>query len=299
MKDKQTIKKAVIPVAGLGSRFLPITLGVSKEMLPVIDAPVLLLILKECADSGITDVLLITRKGKGDIKKFFTQPASVIEGFEKNGKAKELELYKSVMSRLKISFRFQRNDLTGSGGAVYVAKKWCNGEPFAVLFGDDINYVEEGEVPAIGQLINVYEKHHKLVLGCKKVEKSEISAYGSMILGEEVEEGLYQSSGVVEKPKPGTEPSLIASLARYVLPGNAFSYIERHLSCDRDITKEVCLTRDCMDEILREQGGYAKIMESIRFDTGNKLGYLKCITHYALLDNTFGEDYKNFLKTLV
>ena len=291
------IKKAVIPVAGLGSRFLPMTLSISKEMFPVVDVPVLLLILKECADSGIKEVLLITRKNKSDIKKFFTQPISVIKELEAKGKEKELELYKSVLGKLKISFRYQRDDLTGSAGAIYVAKRWCAGESFAVLFGDDINYVEEGKRPAIGQLIDSFEKYGKLVLGCKEVTKEEIVAYGSMMLKNKVNDSLYEVTGVIEKPKAGTEPSLIASLARYVLPGNAFSYIERHLTAERDTKQEVCLTRDCMDEILREEGGFAQIMDSVRFDTGNKLGYAKCFAHYAMIDKNFGDEFKKYLIT--
>ena len=293
------IKKAVIPVAGLGSRFLPMTLSISKEMFPIVDVPVLLLILKECADSGIKEVLLITRKNKGDIKKFFTQPLSFIKELEAKGKAQELELYKSILEKLKISFRYQRDDLTGSAGAIYVAKRWCAGEPFAVLFGDDINYVEEGERPAIGQLIDSFNQYGKLVLGCKEVTKEEIVSYGSMVLKNKVKDNLYEATGVIEKPKAGTEPSLIASLARYVLPGNAFSYIERHLTNNRDITKEVCLTRDCMDEILQEEGGYAQIMDSVRFDTGNKLGYAKCFSFYALRDPKFGQEFKEYLKTII
>ena len=202
------------------------------------------------------------------------------------------------MKKLKITFRYQRQDLIGTGGAIYVAKKWCNGEPFAVLYGDDINYTEEGERPVIGQLIDTYNKYQKLVMGCKEVAKDEIAMYGSCKLDGELSPGVYKSHGVIEKPAPGTEPSLVASLARYILPGDAFRYLERKINCERDITKEVNLTDDCLEVVLREQGGFAQIMKSERFDTGSKLGYLKCIAYYGVHDKRFGKEFKDYLKTL-
>lgn len=291
------ITKAIIPVAGKGTRFLPITKAVSKEMLPVVDIPVLLLILKECADSGIKEVMLVTRKGKGDIKKFFTRDEKLNEELKKKGQFKLVEMLNEVLSKLKIRYKYQREDLIGTAGAIYVAKNFAQGEPFAVLYGDDINFTGEDR-PALGQLIDCYNETGKMVLGCKWVDKEDINKYGAQIIEEKLGDKYYKVSGVIEKPKKGTEPSTLASLARYIMPANTFTYIEKQMEGERDTTKEICLT-DTMDLIMKAEGGaIACVMNSVRYDTGDKFGYLTTVVEYALRDPALGKQFKEYLKNL-
>lgn len=290
------IKKAIIPVAGKGTRFLPITNGISKEMLPLVDLPVLYYILKECADSGITDIMLITKEHKNDIKKFFSIDKEEYALLEKSGKAKLLDELAMLLDKVNISYSNQRDDLIGTAGAIYVAKEWVNNEAFAVLYGDDVNYTEENKRPAIGQLCDVYDKTQKMVLGCQFVEESEADKYGMVSLVKRLDDKSYEISGVVEKPKRGTEPSLLASLARYVMPANTFSYIEKQIQDSSNKDKEICLT-DTIDMIIKAEGNQiACIMDSVRYDTGDKLGYFKAFVDHTLRHKKYGEDFKKFIK---
>lgn len=294
------IKKAIIPVAGKGTRFLPMTNGISKEMLPLVDMPVLYYVLKECADSGITDIMLITRQSKADIQKFFTIDSDEYMSLEKSGKAKLLDELKNLLSKVNISYLNQRDDLTGTAGAIYVAKEWANNEPFAVLFGDDINYTADGKLPAIGQLAKVYEEIGKMVLGCKIVSKDEVDKYGMCRTGKKLNDTCYEVSGVVEKPKKGTEPSQLASLARYIMPKNTFEYIEKQIAMQNATNShdEVCLT-DTMDMIIAKEGQQiACVMDSIRYDTGDKLGYFKAFVDYTLRDARYKEEFGEYIKNL-
>ena len=294
----EKITKAIIPVAGKGTRFMPGTKGVSKEVFPVVDTPVLLYVLKECADSGITEVLLITRKDKGDIKKFLTPDQKLYEELKRKGREGDLKLYNDVLSKLKITYKYQRKDLIGTAGAIYVGKKWAKNQPFAVLYGDDLNYTQEGARPAIGQLIDAFNKTGKMILGCKEVETKEVCKYGACKIKEKIDENNYLVSGVVEKPKTGTEPSNLVSLARYIMPANTFKVIETQIPLRKNNAEEVCLT-DTMDIIMKQEGdAVACIMNSVRYDTGDKLGFLKTTVEYALRDKKLGEEFKAYLKTL-
>ena len=296
MEELIMIRKAIIPVAGKGTRFLPMTNGISKEMLPLVDLPVLYYILKECADSGITEIMLITKDHKKDINKFFSIDKEEYVLLEEPGKAKLRDDVATLLNKVKISYLNQRDDLSGTAGAIYVAKQWANNEPFAVLFGDDVNYTEEGKRPAIGQLCDVFEKTNKMVLGCQWVEASETDKYGMVSLVKRLNDESYSISGVVEKPKRGTEPSLLASLARYIMPANTFEYIEEQINDPSSTGKEVCLT-DTIDMIIKAEGNQiACIMDSIRYDTGDKLGYFKAFVDYTLRHKKYGEDFKNFIK---
>ena len=294
----EKITKAIIPVAGKGTRFMPGTKGISKEVFPVVDTPVLLYILKECADSGITDVLLITRKDKADIKKFLTPDKKLYEELKRKGREGDLKLYNDVISKLKITYKYQRKDLIGTAGAVYVGKKWANNQPFAVLYGDDLNYTPEGTRPAIGQLIDAFNKTGKMVLGCKEVLQKEVFKYGACSIKEKIDESTCLIDGVIEKPKSGTEPSNLVSLARYIMPSNTFKVIETQIPLRKNNAEEICLT-DTMDIIIKQEGGaIACVMNSVRYDTGDKLGFLKTTVEYALRDKKLGTEFKEYLKSL-
>lgn len=290
------IKKAIIPVAGKGTRFLPITNGISKEMLPLVDLPALYYVLKECADSGITEIMLVTKSSKKDINKFFTIDSDEYENLKKSGKAKLLDDVVELLKRINISYLEQRDDLIGTAGAIYVAREWANNEPFAVLYGDDINYTEFEKRPAIGQLCDVYEKTQKMVLGCKFVDEQDADKYGMCKVIKKIDDVSYEIAGVVEKPKLGSQPSLLASLARYIMPANTFEYIEKQIIETNDPKKEICLT-DTMDLIVKNEGNQiACVMDSVRYDTGDKMGYFKAFVDFVIRDEKYGEEFKKFIK---
>lgn len=290
------ITKAVIPVGGLGSRFLPATKSIAKEMFPIVDTPVLLLILEECLNSGINEVFLILREGKEYIMDFFKHDKVFEEKMINSGKGPLLEKLNKIIDNMTISFGYQNPNCIGSAGACYVAKDWVNNESFAVLFADDINYTPENQRPAIGQLIDAYDKTGAMIIGCKEVLDESISAYGACKLEEKLSDSLYKISGIVEKPKYGTQPSNIAGLARYIMPGNTFDYVEKQIKVT-PCGKEINLT-DTMDLIMKDSPAYAVIMDSIRYDTGDKLGFLIATVEYGLRDEKLGANFRKYLKNL-
>ena len=276
----QTVKKAVIPIGGIGSRFLPATKAVAKEMFPLVDKPVLLEILKECVDSGIEEVFIVLSPNKMNVKSFFEKDLALEQRLEKDGKLNYLKPYFDVVGKLKsLEFGVQKV-ARGSGDALFPAEKWVNGEPFAVLFGDDLNFTPDGMRPAIGQCIDAYELTHKLVIGCKPVPMEDISKYSSCIVGKEVSKGVFETSGIIEKPLAKDAPSNLAGLARYVVTPDIFDVLRR---TPIDKRGELSLT-DAMDIIAREKGATVCSFESQRYDTGDKLGYLKAQIAYALQD---------------
>ena len=290
------IKKAVIPVAGLGTRFLPATKSVAKEMFPIVDIPALLLILEECLDSGIDDVFIIIRKGKENIIDFLKKDVKLEEKLKKSNKLDLLERLNRVIKNMKFTFDYQRDNLIGSAGACYLAKEWANNEAFAVLFSDDLNYTEKGKRPAIGQLVDVYNRTGALIIGCKEIEDESISSYGACKIVKKLNDRLYEISGIIEKPKYGTQPSNIAGLGRYIMPANTFEYIERQI-LDTQEGKEIGLT-DTMDLIIKDFPAYAVIMDSIRYDTGDKLGFLQATVEYGLRNEKLGKQFREYLKSL-
>lgn len=290
------VKKIVIPVAGLGSRFLPATKTIAKEMFPIVDTPALLLILEECLDSGITEVFFVLRKGKEYIKDFFSHDKEFEEKMIKSNRAHMLDRLNRIIDNMTFTYDYQKPEYNGTAGACYIAKDWANGEPFAVLYSDDLNYTPKGARPVIGQLIDAYNETGAMIIGCKEILGKEISAYGACKLEKKINDKLYKISGIVEKPKFGTEPSKIAGLARYIMPADTFKYIEEQIKVT-PAGKEMNLT-DTMDLIMKDQPAYALIMDSVRYDTGDKLGFLIATVEYGLRDENLGEDFKNYLKNL-
>lgn len=290
------IKKVIIPVAGLGSRFLPTTKSIAKEMFPIVDTPALLLILEECLDSGISDVFFVTRRGKEYIKDFFSHDKEFEEKMIKANRFDMLKRLNRVIDSMNITYDYQKPEYNGTAGACYIAKEWANNEPFAVVYSDDLNYTPKGERPAIGQLIDAYNETGAMIIGCKEVFGKEISSYGACKIEKKIDDRLYKISGIVEKPKYGTEPSKIAGLARYVMPANTFDYIEKQIR-STPFGKEMNLT-DTMDMIMKDQPAYALIMDSVRYDTGDKLGFLIATVEYGMRDEKLGADFKNYLKNL-
>ena len=290
----QTVTKAVIPIGGIGSRFLPATKIVGKELFPLVDRPILLELLNECVESGITDVFIVLSPNKMNVKDFFKYDKKLEARLAKDGKSKYLEEYHNIISKLNISFGVQKV-ARGSGDALFPAEKWTKGEPFAVLFGDDLNYTPQGMRPAIGQCIDAYELTHKLVIGCKPVSMEQIPAYSSCIIGKKVAEGIYETSGIIEKPAKEDAPSNLSGLAHYVLTPNIFDVLRR---TPIDKRGELGLT-DAMDIIAKEHGATICSFKSIRYDTGNKFGYMQAQIEYMLRNKDLSEELKTYLKSLV
>jgi len=290
----QIIRKAVIPIGGIGSRFLPETKTVAKEMFPLIDRPILLEILKECVDSGIEEVFIVLSPNKLNVKSFFERDFALEKRLEKDGRIDALKPYFETIGRLK-SIEFGVQEVArGSGDAIFPAEKWTNGEPFAVLFGDDINYTPDGKRPAIGQCIDVFEKTHKLVVGCKQVPMEDIPKYGICIVGSQISDKAYEMEGIVEKPTIKDAPSNFAGLARYIVTPDIFDVLRR---TPVDKRGELCLT-DSMDIIAKEKGATICDFESDRYDTGDKLGYLKAQIYYALHDEKLAPELEKIVMNL-
>lgn len=287
------ITKAIIPIAGNGTRFLPATKGVAKEMFPIVDIPVLMLIVEECLNSGINEICFILSKEKKDIKKFFRKDKVLEKLIQSTDKSHLLDRINKIIDNTKISF-FYQGKRTGSAGALLPAKKWIKNQPFAVLYGDELNYTTK--TSAIGQLAEVYEKTPGLIVGCQEVPQKEVCKYGAYKTDKKFDKNLFKVSGIVEKPNPGEEPSCIVGLGRYIMPENTFAYIKKQCK-GTPINQELKLT-DTMDLIMKDTPSYAVIMDSIRYDTGDKLGYLKAVVEYGLRDKKLGEYFKKYLKDL-
>ena len=287
------ITKAIIPIAGKGTRFLPATKGVAKEMFPIVDIPALMLVVEECLDAGITDVCIVLSKEKANIKKFFKKDLYLEKVLKESNKLDLLDRLNRVLDNIKVSFVYQ-GKRTGSAGALLSAKKWVKKQPFAVLYGDELNYTTK--TSAIGQLVKAYEKKPGLIVGCQEVPQNEVFKYGSYKTNQKLNKSTYSISGLVEKPKPGEEPSCIVGLGRYIMPQNTFSYMKKQCK-QTPLNQEMKLT-DTMDLIMKDTPAYAVIMDSIRYDTGDKLGYLKAVVEYGLRDKNLGKDFKKYLKDL-
>ncbi len=279
------VTKAVIPVAGMGTRFLPITKSVAKEMLPIVDKPTLSYIIDEAVASGITDILLITSPYKKIIEDYFDVNYELEKRMEEKGKTEELEILGNIKGNVKIYFIRQGEPL-GSGHAIRLAKTFVGNDPFAVLYGDDI--MKSG-VPALKQLIDIYEKNNANVIGCMEVDKNLVSRYGIVSFADE---NTNKIKTIVEKPKQEEAPSNIAGLGRYIVKPEIFDILEK---LSKGAGGEYQFT-DAMKELMKKQDFYACIMDATYYDTGSKLGYLKATLDYALEREDLKEPLKEYLK---
>lgn len=279
------VTKAVIPVAGMGTRFLPITKSVAKEMLPIIDKPTLSYIIDEAVASGITDILLITSPYKKIIEDYFDINYELEKRMEEKGKTDELKILASIKGNVNIYFIRQGEPL-GSGHAIKLAKTFVGNDPFAVLYGDDIM---KSKVPALKQLVDIYEKYDCNVIGCMEVDKDLVSRYGIISFDDE---STNKIKTIIEKPKKEEAPSNIAGLGRYIVKPEIFNILEK---LSTGVGGEYQFT-DAMKELMKEQDFYACIMDATYYDTGSKLGYLKATIDYALERDDLKESLKEFLK---
>lgn len=283
------IRKAVLPAAGLGTRFLPATKAQPKEMLPLVDKPLIQYVVEESVGAGITDVIIVTGRGKSAIEDHFDVSFELEHFLEDKGKAEELDIVRAISDLVSVSYVRQKEAL-GLGHAVSVAESLVGDEPFAVLLGDDLI---DAVVPCIRQMAEVYEKVQAPVLAVMKVPPEEISSYG-VIAAERVEERLYRVEALVEKPPREQAPSDLAIIGRYILTPSIF----RHLrSTKSDQRGEIQLTNG-LQSLLSETPIYGFEFEGVRHDCGNKLGFLRATVDYALKRPDLRESFLSFLKGL-
>lgn len=282
------VRKAVIPVAGLGTRFLPATKATPKEMLAIVDKPALQYIVEEAAASGIEDILFVTNRGKTTIENHFDHNVELELALEKNGKLEALEQVRAINDLARI-FYVRQNETKGLGHAILCAKDFVGDEPFAILLGDDM--VWNPENPCIGQIIRQYEKTGSSIIGCQTVEHKEISKYGC-ISGESIGDDLYRIDDMVEKPKPEDAPSDIAILGRHVLDSEIFSYIEK---TEPGYGGEIQLT-DAMREMAKEKEVLGYDFKGRRYDIGDKEGFLEATVEFALRDPALEGPFRKYLQ---
>ena len=285
------ITKAVIPAAGLGTRVLPATKAMPKEMLPIVDKPAIQYIVEEAVRAGITDILIISNRGKDLIEDHFDRMPELEQKLsESPGKSEQLEEIIGI-SRLANIYFLRQKETLGLGHAVNRARSFIGDEPFAVLYGDDVII---GEDPACGQLIRAYEEFGKGVLGVKKVAPEDISKYSSLQV-EPIRDNLFNCTDMVEKPTPDKVLSLYSILGRCILPPEIFDILDH---TQPGAGGEIQLT-DAMRELAQRDGMTAVEFTGKRYDMGNRLGILQASVEVGLQHPVIGEDFKTYLKEFV
>lgn len=284
------VRKAIIPAAGFGTRFLPVTKAQPKEMLPIIDTPIIQHIVQEAINSGIEEILIITGKNKKSIEDHFDKSFELEYELESKGKMDLLEIVRGVSNLVDIHYIRQKEQL-GLGHAIRCAKTFVGDEPFAVLLGDDI-VKSEGE-PCTKQLIDAYNKYEGSILGVQKIDKSQVNKYG-IVSGDLLENKILKVEELVEKPDIDKAKSNIAILGRYVLEADIFDAID---NTDFGKGGEIQLT-DALINLGKTNKIYAYDFEGIRYDAGDKLGYLKATVEFALDRDDVKDEFKEYLKSL-
>ncbi|WP_415323963.1 UTP--glucose-1-phosphate uridylyltransferase GalU [Clostridium perfringens] len=287
---EKRIKKAIIPAAGLGTRFLPATKAQPKEMLPIVDKPTIQYIIEEAIASGIEEILIITGRSKKCIEDHFDKSVELEMELEKSGKNELLDLVRDISDMVDIHY-IRQKEPRGLGHAIYCAKTFVGDEPFAILLGDDVVYNEEK--PCLKQLIDCYNEYKTSVLGVQTVPESHVSKYG-IVDGKYIEGKVYKVKGLVEKPSVEEAPSNVAILGRYIVTPRIFDILEN--------TKpgkggEIQLT-DALLELMGQEAMYAYDFEGRRYDVGDKLGFLEATVEYALRRPELREGFVEYLNNL-
>lgn len=283
------IKKAIIPTAGLGTRFLPATKAMPKEMLPILDKPTIQYIVEEAARAGIEDIIIVTGRHKRAIEDHFDSQKELEMVLKEKGKSELLEKVQ-YSTELANIFYVRQKEQKGLGHAISSARQFIGNEPFAVLLGDDI---VESEVPAVKQLIDVYEETGHSVIGVQEVPEADTHRYG--IIDPLTKNGRqYEVKKFVEKPAQGTAPSNLAIMGRYVLTPEIFDYLKTQ---KEGAGNEIQLT-DAIERMNNDNQVYAYDFEGERYDVGEKLGFVKTTIEYALKDDSMREELTRFIKAL-
>ena len=284
------ITKAVIPAAGLGTRFLPATKAQPKEMLPIVDKPTIQYIVEEAVKSGITDILIITGRNKRAIEDHFDRSIELEIELESKGKLDVLQEVRAISDMVNIQYVRQHMP-KGLGHAILCAKSFVGNEPFAVLLGDDI---VDSEKPCLAQLMEVYDKYSSSVLGVQKVDESQVNKYG-IVDGRQIEDRIYQVKNLVEKPPVDKAPSNIAILGRYIISPAIFEILK---NTQPGAGGEIQLT-DALRELASKEQVLAYEFEGRRYDVGDKLGFLEATVEFAFKKEELGDRFKEYLKDLL
>ncbi len=291
MKRKTTVTKAVFPVAGLGTRFLPATKASPKEMLPVVDKPLIQYAVEEAAAAGITQMIFVTGRGKRTIEDHFDKAYELEAELQDKGKHKLLQQVREMLPTGVQYVYVRQSEALGLGHAVLCAKDLVGDEPFAVILADDMI---DAATPVMKQMVEQYERHRASVLGVVNVERHETSSYGivaSKPVSQKPGERLSKMFGIVEKPKPENAPSTLSVVGRYILTPEIFDFLEH---VERGAGREIQLT-DGIAALLEKQSVFAYEFEGTRYDCGSKLGYLKATVALALKHPEVGAAFARFL----
>ena len=283
------IRKAIVPAAGLGTRFLPATKAQPKEMLPIVDKPTIQYVVEEAVASGIEDIIIVTGRGKDAIENHFDRSLELQIVLERQGKKEQLREIKRISELASFCYIRQEEPL-GLGHAILVAKALVGNEPFAVLLGDDII---DAEVPCLAQMISTFERYQSSIIAVQQVSKEETSSYG-IIDPKPVEDSIYQILDLVEKPSPEVAPSDLAIIGRYSLTPEIFEALEQ---TPPDEGGEVQLTNG-LRVLLRTQTMYGLAFRGRRYDAGSKLGFLKATLQFALKRPDLAPGLREYLRTL-
>lgn len=280
------VRKAVIPAAGLGTRFLPATKAIAKEMLPIVDKPTIQFIVEEALKSGIEDILIVTGKAKRPIEDHFDANLELETNLKEKHKDELLKLVEETTD-INLHFVRQKHPL-GLGHAVLQAKAFVGNEPFVVMLGDDLM---EDEIPLTKQLMLDYENTHASTIAVMEVPEDETHKYGIINPGEEVQEGLFNVKNFVEKPKPGEAPSNLAIIGRYLLTPEIFSVLEQQKP---GAGGEIQLT-DAIDTLNKTQRVFAHEFKGTRYDVGDKFGFMKTSIEYGLKHPEVQDNLKEYI----
>ncbi|HUW63969.1 MAG TPA: UTP--glucose-1-phosphate uridylyltransferase GalU [Spirochaetia bacterium] len=284
------IRKAVIPAAGFGVRFLPATKALPKEMIPIVDKPAIQYIIEEAVASGIKDILVVNGQNKRAIEDHFDRAPALEEHLKSKGKTEFLRVVQEL-NDLAFVHSVRQKEPRGLGHAVSVAKHYVGGEPFAVLLGDDI---VQGQVPALQQLVHLFDQTGATVLGVQEVPLSEVSKYG-ILDAEEIRPGVFRVRGLVEKPSPDQAPSRLAIMGRYCITPAIFPILEK---TPPGAGGEIQLT-DALATLLGEEPVYGLVFEGRRYDIGDRLGYLRATVEFALAREDIGPAFRTYLQELL
>ncbi len=284
------VKKAIIPAAGLGTRFLPATKAQPKEMLPIVDKPTIQYILEEAISAGIEEIIVITGKHKKSIVDHFDKSLELEEALKEKGKNDLLDIVQDISNLVDIHYVRQKEP-KGLGHAIYCARIFAGNDPCAVLLGDDVVYSEK---PAIGQLMEVYEDKQAPIIGIQTVPESEVDKYGIVKYGD-TQDRLYRVKDLVEKPSVDRAPSNLAILGRYIITPDIFPVLEE-VSPGKG--NEIQLT-DALKILAQKRALYAYDFKGKRYDVGNKQGFLKATVEFALRRNDLKDEFRSYLKNLI
>ena len=287
---KKTVKKAIIPAAGLGTRFLPATKSQPKEMLPIVDKPTLQYIIEEAINSGIEEILIITGRNKKSIEDHFDKSVELELELQQKGKTEMLEMVQEISNMVNIHY-IRQKEPKGLGHAIHCAKSFIGDEPFAVLLGDDI---VDSDTPCLKQLIDAYDEYKTSILGVQEVAKEDTDKYGILDC-KYIEDRVYKVKDMVEKPSVEEAPSNIAILGRYIITPAIFEILANQAPGKGG---EIQLT-DALKTLAQHEAIYAYNFEGRRYDVGDKLGFLEATIDFALKRDNLKDGLMNYMKNVI